>query len=531
MSSEQTSTHTSSVVLFSEALLVTLVLALVCFFADFFYVSDFGLLIDDWGHVGARVWSDVSLKNTLLSYWAGDWEGRPAWAFNMAIHWIGARLFGVTGCFLAVWLFLSLAALLFYRLLRYRWSWQFSLFCALLFVLAPHDTTHDWGVMLGQRTAMVMSLLAICAWSAGRPMLSLLSLMGAVFTYEQSIFVFFLAGILIEPPSLQRYREVLRIFFAALVAYLLYRVLLFPAGGGDARISILHHEMQQAGYLKAIGLYLFNFPYALFTTCIGWPLMAVAEVYKRMGNVSSLIMLVLTILLIPLVKYTLLTAKRDEEVVQTASRTFLAPLVQVLAGASLSLWAYPSLTMTVDSRYNYFLQPGGILFISLCILFAARGARGSVRLNVLSVVCSCMLVTFFLFRLFVQEEWRNAGITQKEVLAGFVEAAGRLPQGAAVIFVDVPVRRDGESIGAFLPPATWEMGAAFRLLYSADIRPRVLRPGASLETAIAETTERDVLIYYAGGRAVRWVKRSEADATAAPKEEIVEFLKTYRQHL
>jgi hypothetical protein len=168
----------------------------VTWIANFLHCKAFGFYEDDWYYFAA------AYRYTFMS-WFGMLRrevvrfdlGRPVQNISQRVFgYVGAALSSISALYLLAFLLLSLAAVLFYLVLRIRFSTSFSTLASLILVLSPLFTIKqflNFAFTIGP--GFIFLFIAILLFNRHHRLLSVAAATAGLLTYEPLFFVYFAA--------------------------------------------------------------------------------------------------------------------------------------------------------------------------------------------------------------------------------------------------------------------------------------------------------------------------------------------------
>jgi hypothetical protein len=217
------------------------ILAALCWIANYFHFENFGFYEDDWFHYPAA-YAHPTLQYCVRRLYSGGSSGRPVADFFQGFFiYFGGWMRTISFMYLLSFGLYVLMAFLLYRVLSRRFPRFFCLVTAALFVLTPLSTLRqslDNQAVMGWAYVLVFTAMLL---RRRVPVLSYLLATAAFLTYE-SVALLFLGGPLLEPGRLRKKPRSLGMHIAV-YAVLVGGVVAIRFAVGEARV----HEASAGG--------------------------------------------------------------------------------------------------------------------------------------------------------------------------------------------------------------------------------------------------------------------------------------------
>ncbi|MEE8575485.1 MAG: hypothetical protein V3T30_08740, partial [Thermodesulfobacteriota bacterium] len=180
----------------------------LAFLAHFLYSRGFGLYADDYTYIVPYMFKPLStvtskLKETfdlLITANLGRGLGRPfIFLFYGVFGVIGSKIAGLWGVILIGWLIISVNAYLFYRVLSRTVSAEAGFIGAIILILFPAHTLHQWpSFNFAMDASATFLLLATLSYLKGRRVAPYFIITASLLTYESFFLPFFAVPLLLD---------------------------------------------------------------------------------------------------------------------------------------------------------------------------------------------------------------------------------------------------------------------------------------------------------------------------------------------
>ncbi|MCB1633240.1 MAG: hypothetical protein KDI51_01555, partial [Xanthomonadales bacterium] len=472
---------------------VLLLLLVTCLTADFSMLEGHGYSGDDWGRIRHHYHETEHLHRFGLPYEIAyalkyaKYDGRPLLALSLLIEW---QLYELGGRYL--WsavsaIILSFNAFLFFVLCRQQLPSSLALAAALLALLFPADTVHQWLTLGIGRLSYTCALLACIAYCRHKNVLATGLLLAAALWYEPAAVIFGVAPWFSSRGSWLDTRRAMITGVVAVAVWAVIRLALHDQGKVTESSANFGSLVGLVSSPEAAVMYLLNFPKAVFLTFVHWPI----EAFAIVGNWGLFVSIMLAVAVAMAV-----AVLRNKSVVAPANlgrperfpgvpsfdvEPSGGPWVYISAIGwgllAIVLCALPSFILgpTGDwgagTRGNYFLGFGfGMVVAGLCIMMMRMHKRIGVQIS--GGICMVFISIFLFARLEMQSRYVEQIAEQDRKIGNLLERIGEIPRGTLVLRVHEAEGCSGASrrmILAWNCVKNWEFEAVLQAFYGARV--------------------------------------------------------------
>ncbi len=398
---------------------VLLFIAVVAWVANYLHFTNFGLYEDDWFYagfpffVGYKTWMRGSLVDVLVRL---KGQGRLLQMISIyTLTGFGELAKSLSVDYLIAYFLFLIASLLTYTVLRQRFSRLTTSLAALLFVLTPLDTLHQF--LNGQFSfapAFILVLGAILLYVKDHRLLAYALAALSILSYE-SIFFLFLGAPLLRSEDLPRTRRrewMLHLSFGAILIafYFCIRVLV-----GESRASALPH----GGALMWSVLYAWVFNvFTSFNTYLYGAVRASEADIEGWFYAIAFFVSVTGCLFYSARRHLYVTAEKAQARSGSILRDAGVGLVFLALGYPLSYFFFqttPHLYLTDrETRISCAASFGSSLLLAVLLSGLFQAARSKAGKLIISCGIGGFLTVLFLYSFVIQQDYVNDWAEQRE---------------------------------------------------------------------------------------------------------------------